>query len=115
MHEVGLMRDALDIALEHAARQRATRIDVLTMRVGDAAAIDSESLRLAFDIVTRGTIAEGAQLAVERVAALGYCPRCDLEFTPADTPFACPQCRRTAVEVRGGQSLELGPIEMSRN
>ena len=113
MHEVGLMRDALEIALAHATRQGVTRIDCVTMRVGDASGVDAESLRLAFDVVTQGTIAAGARLAVERVAIVCYCARCRLEFTPPDAMFACPQCGRVDVEVREGQALELGSIEMS--
>lgn len=112
MHEVGLMRDALELALNHAARQGATRIDSITMRLGDACGVDAESLRLAFDIVTPGTIVEGARLVVEPVAVLCYCLRCRLEFRPSDAFFTCPQCNLTGVEVRDGQALELGPIEM---
>jgi hydrogenase nickel incorporation protein HypA/HybF len=114
MHEVGLMRDALEIALDHAARQGATQIDSVTLRVGDASGVDAESLRMAFDVVTLGTIAQGARLALERVAAICACPRCGLEFAPPEAPFACPRCGEAGVEVREGQALELGPIAMSR-
>jgi len=113
MHEIGLMQEALDIAFEHAARHGAQRIERVTLRVGDASGVDAESLSLAFDVATGGTIAEGARLDVEHVAVVCYCTRCDLEFRPTDMLFACPRCQQVTIELRAGQTLELGSIEMS--
>jgi hydrogenase nickel incorporation protein HypA/HybF len=113
MHEVGLMQEALSIALDHAAQQRATRIERITMLVGGASGVDAESLRLAFDIVSHGTIAAGASLTVESIGVACYCARCCLTFTPPDVMFICPQCGNTDVEITDGQALQLGPIEMS--
>jgi Zn finger protein HypA/HybF involved in hydrogenase expression len=93
MHEIGLMQEALDIALQHAARQGARRIDHLTMRVGDASGVDAESVSLAFEVTTRGTIAEGAQLDVRQCARFEGQAAMELEFaigeaaTDATYPF----------------------------
>jgi hydrogenase nickel incorporation protein HypA/HybF len=114
MHEIGLMQEALDIAFAYAARHGAQRIERVTLRVGDAAGVDAESLSLGFDVATGGTIAEGARLEIEHVAVVCYCTRCDVEFRPTDTMlFACPRCQQVTINLRGGQTLELGSIEIS--
>ena len=59
MHEVGVMQSALEIALEQAGRQGASRIDCIALRVGMLSGVVPEALEFAFDVVARGTIAEG--------------------------------------------------------
>ena len=113
MHEVGLMQDALTIAIEHASQAGARQIDRVTLRVGAGAGLAAESLELAFEIAARGTIAEGAQLDLEAVPLRCYCARCDLEFTPDDLIVACPKCHDTGVVVRQGYGCELGSIEVA--
>ena len=48
MHEVGLMQDALGLALEEARRQGASRVHQLTLRVGRLAGVEPEALAFAF-------------------------------------------------------------------
>ena len=59
MHEVGVMQSALEIALEQAGRQGASRIDCIALRVGPLSGVVPEALEFAFDVVARGTIAAG--------------------------------------------------------
>ena len=113
MHEASLMQCALDMALEQARLHRATRIHRITLRIGRLAGVVPEALAFAFDVVTAGTIAEGARLEVEAVAIVCYCAGCREEFTPPDFVFACPRCGSLSADVRAGQELELARVEVS--
>ena len=113
MHEVGLMQSTLAIALERAADEGAHRIHRLTMRIGPLSGVVPEALEFAFDVLTRGTIAEGATLEVEHLPILCYCPTCRLEFQPDDLFCECPQCLDPRVEVHRGRELELASLEVS--
>jgi hydrogenase nickel incorporation protein HypA/HybF len=113
MHEVGLMQDALTIAMEHAREAGAQHIERVRLRVGVGTGLAADSLELAFEIAARGTIAEGARLDLEEVPMRCYCERCDLEFTPGDLFVACPKCHDFGVVVRHGYECELGSIEVS--
>jgi hydrogenase nickel incorporation protein HypA/HybF len=113
VHEVGLMQSTLGIALERAAQKGARRIHRLTMRVGPLSGVVPEALEFAFDVLARGTIAEGAALEVERVPILCYCPACRLEFQPDDLFCECPRCHQVSVEVHQGRELELTSLEVS--
>ena len=113
MHEVSVMQSALDIAIDHAKQQNATRIHRISMRVGALSSVVPDSLEFAFEVVTQGTIAEGAKLEIERVAAVCYCPACQIEFEPKDVFYVCPQCGSLNVEVRKGRELELAYLEVS--
>lgn len=113
MHEVGLMQNALIIALRRAAEEGATRVHRLTLRVGPLSGAVPEALEFAFEVIARGTIAEGARLEVERVPIVCYCPTCALEFQPGDLFCECPQCHHPSAEVRRGRELELASLEVS--
>ena len=112
MHEVGVMQSALEIALEQAGRQGASRIDCIALRVGMLSGVVPEALEFAFDVVARGTIAEGGRLVVERVPILCVCAGCGAEFRADDLIFDCPHCRTarrpSAARARAGTRLPGG-------
>jgi hydrogenase nickel incorporation protein HypA/HybF len=113
MHEVGLMQGALELAIAEAERHGARHIHQITLRVGRLAGVEPEALAFAFEVVTAGTMAEGARLEVESVPVVCHCPDCRDEFRPADFIFACPRCGRLSRDVRYGEELELATLEVS--
>ena len=113
MHEVGIMENTLSIALQQADREKARQIHRLSMRIGPLSGVVPEALEFAFDVLTRGTIAEGATLEVERVPIVCFCGTCRHEFQPGDFFCECPQCHTPSIEVRRGRELELTSVEVS--
>lgn len=62
MHELGLTREIVDVVLRHAGASRVRRVRV---EVGREAAVVAASLRFCFDVCTRDTSAEGAELVID--------------------------------------------------
>jgi hydrogenase nickel incorporation protein HypA/HybF len=113
MHEVGLMENALAIALDLAIREQATRIHQIALRVGDLSGVEPDALRFAFDVVTQGTIAEEAQLKIESCPTLCYCDRCQAKFQPLEMGYECPICQTWSTSILQGKELELASLEVS--
>ncbi len=113
MHEVGLMQSALDLAVEYATREGAQHIHLIRLRVGPLSGVVPEALRFAFDVVIRGTMAEGASLEIEEVPLVSFCPNCQKEFTASGWIFECPTCGQPSGQVRQGAELELTSLEIS--
>jgi Zn finger protein HypA/HybF involved in hydrogenase expression len=65
MRELSIAQSVVDMAAQHAAGRRVTRVEV---SVGSMRQVDAESLHMAFDLVTFGTALDGAQLRIARVA-----------------------------------------------
>jgi hydrogenase nickel incorporation protein HypA/HybF len=109
------MQATLEIALEHAARHGAGRILRLVLRVGDLSGVVPEALEFAFDVVTTGTMAEGARLEIMRVPLICACTACGSQFQPPDVffDFDCPQCHGMSARVCQGRELELDYLEVS--
>ncbi len=113
MHEVSLMQDTLSLAEERAKAADAKQIHRLLMRVGALSGVVPESLEFAFELLAKGTLADGATLSVERVPIVCFCPHCGQEFQPPDLYCECPGCGQPSADVRQGRELELASLEVS--
>ena len=113
MHEVSLMEQAIELAVEQARLQHSERIHVLQLRVGAMSGVVPEALRFAFDAVTRGTIAQDARLDIIHQPSACYCSTCRDEFEPEDIFFKCPRCHRMSTEILRGRDLEIVSLEVS--
>lgn len=113
MHEVGLMHEALRLALDHAKRAGATHLHGLSLRVGALSGVEAEALRLAFEVVSPGTEAEGAVLVIEEVPVECWCSGCEASFLPTDSVFRCMRCQRISDDIRLGREFDLTRVEFS--
>jgi hydrogenase nickel incorporation protein HypA/HybF len=113
MHEVSIITQTLEIALENADKQDATKIHRLTMRIGAISGVVPEALNFAFDIVTEGTIAQGAILEIEIIPVVCYCTHCQKEFEPSDLFYQCPKCNQLSNKIIAGREIELTSLEVS--
>lgn len=113
MHEIGLMQDALDLALNETRNRGASRIHKIVLRVGRLAGVEPDALAFAFEAVAADTPAEGADFTIEPVPVVCFCPACRGEFEPEDYIYRCPGCGELCHEVRRGQELELASLEVS--
>ncbi len=113
MHEVGMMQQILEVAIERAKQEGAQHINRVHMRVGAEAGVVTESLALSFEVAKRGTIAEAAELEVEAVPVLCRCPQCGIRFHPASDLHECPQCEQLYCEVQQGKEFELAFLDLS--
>jgi hydrogenase nickel incorporation protein HypA/HybF len=113
MHEVGIIQEAVRLALETAQASKARRVHRLRLRVGAMSGVVPDALQFAFDLVCQGTPAEGASLEVEPVPAACWCGACQAEFECEDFVGECPRCHRLSNELLRGRELELASVELS--
>lgn len=79
------------------------------VRVGALSGVVPEALAFAFEVMSRGGIAEGAVLEVEEVPSRIRCDDCGVF---EDTPFlVCPRCGKLA-ELLSGRELEIVSMEI---
>ena len=113
MHEVGIMHNILDHAIERAKHEGAQHINHVHMRVGEESGVEQDALALAFEVAKKGTIAENAQLEVEYLPVLCYCNNCNLDFHPTDLLYECPDCKQPYCEVKQGKEFDLAYLDVS--
>jgi hydrogenase nickel incorporation protein HypA/HybF len=112
VHELSIMQSALSLALDQARQAGAARVHVILLRIGALSGVVPDALEFAFEALTPGTLAEGAELAVERVPARFWCAVCAREFVSDDMFAECPDCHRVSGELRAGREMELASLEI---
>ncbi len=112
MHELSITESLLEIALRHARKAEAQRIIRLNLVIGELASIVDDSVQFYWDIVSRDTIAEGAELHFERLPATLRCLSCDHVFPLDGREYACPACGSERVVAAGGDEFRLESIEV---
>jgi hydrogenase nickel incorporation protein HypA/HybF len=113
MHEVSIMTEALRMAMDAAKSAGATRVLKLRLRIGTLSGVVPEALRFAFDVVVKGTMAQGATLEIETVPAACWCATCQAEFECENFFNECPRCHDVSGELRRGRELEIADVETS--
>lgn len=113
MHELAVTQGILSVALEAAERAGARRIDAIDLVIGDLTSIVDDSVQFYFDMLARGSAAEGAALRFRRVPAKGHCFACGAQFTVGPAlAAACPACDSGQIIVTGGREFYVESIEV---
>lgn len=112
MHELSIMDSALDLALDQAHKAGAIRVQSIHLRIGTLSGVAPEALQFAFEALTRGTLADGAALDIEPVAARFWCHACAREFQADDLLAECPECHQPSGDLRAGREMELASMEI---
>jgi hydrogenase nickel incorporation protein HypA/HybF len=107
------MQNTLDIAIAQAQQSKAAKIDCLTMNIGELSGVIPEALEFAFDVLSRGTITENAQLQINFIPVVCHCPKCDRDFHSEKYIYECPHCLRISSNIVAGKELELVSLIVS--
>jgi hydrogenase nickel incorporation protein HypA/HybF len=112
MHELSIMESALNLALEQARLNGAVRVHALRLRIGALSGVVPDALQFAFEALTPGTAAEGAELIIDNVPARFWCQACQCEFQADDMFAECPTCSAPSGDLRAGREMELASMEI---
>ena len=112
MHELSIMQSARSLALEQAQQAGAAHVHVIRLRIGALSGVVPDALEFAFEALTPGTLADGAQLAIEQVPARFWCAACAREFQSDDMFGECPACHKLSGELRAGREMEVASLEI---
>jgi hydrogenase nickel incorporation protein HypA/HybF len=108
VHEVGLCESVLAAVERRAGNRPVSRVK---LRVGVQHAVEPEAMRQAFELVSGGSVADGASLELVIVPAGCRCLTCAYEGDLGDVLALCPQCNSAGIEVSGGDELVLESLQ----
>ncbi len=110
MHETAIATELLNVLLSEASRNNLRRITGMRLRVGAFRMVVPELLQGAFEVVSQGTLAQGATLEIESVPLRARCGNCQKEAQLEDYIFYCPACGAILTEILSGKELDLFQI-----
>lgn len=115
MHELPTTKDIHQIVLRHAESAGAVRVLSVNLEVGALSDLQDEWVQRYFDHLNRGTIAEGAQVRIDRVPAVFHCSGCGGSFEVGSIlggELSCPDCQSSEVSVVSGRAYRVKDIEI---
>lgn len=107
MHEMSLAEGILQIAEDSAAREGFERVKEIRLEIGALAGVEVDALRFCLDVVLKGSLANGARVALETLPGRGWCLACGGEVEIAALYDPCPRCGGYQVQATGGTELRV--------
>ena len=109
MHELSIADAVFRIVDRHADGRRVALVE---LRVGHLRQVVPDALTFAWELVTEGTLAEGAELRIEQVPATVRCASCTAQTTLEEFPARCGACGSPDVDTTGGDELLVDSLEL---
>ena len=112
MHEMSLAEGVLQLVEDTAKRENARRVKLVVLEIGRMSSVEPEALKVCFEAVTNGRIAQGAALEIIDVPGAGGCMLCS-ETVPMEALYgACPTCGSYQVQATSGTEMRVKEIEI---
>ncbi|MCO5385165.1 hydrogenase maturation nickel metallochaperone HypA [Desulfosporosinus sp.] len=111
MHEVSIIQNVIEIVTQKAIENNLTKINKVSLKIGELSGVMPESLKFAFESCIKGTMLEESSLGIEIVSALGECKACNLEFPIEHFHKLCPNCNKFCTSIVSGYELYVNTIE----
>jgi len=114
MHELAVTQALLDLALKHAHQADAKVITDIHIVMGELSTSVDDSVQFYWEMIAKGTLAEGAQLHFRRMPAEFQCMDCSRTYQTTDAELVCPQCESTNVRIIAGEEFYLDSIDIDK-
>lgn len=112
MHEYSIAQGIMQTVLAEAEKAKAQKVVKVSLKIGDLTGVFPDSLSFCFELLSKGTIAEGAALNIEKVPIRGYCPHCNKTFLIEDNNYFCQYCNNLKIELTSGRELQIDHLEV---
>jgi hydrogenase nickel incorporation protein HypA/HybF len=112
MHEMSLAEGVREIVEEVARANGARRVSVVRLEIGRLSQVEVDAMRFAFEVVQRGSVAEGARLDIIETDGRAWCMRCSAPVVIERRGDACPACQSFQLQVTGGDRMRVLDIEI---
>lgn len=111
MHEVSIIQNVVGIVCTKASENNLEKINKVSLKIGELSGVCEDSLRFAFNAVSKDTIVEDAELIIEKVEATAKCNSCNISFKIDHFNKLCPKCKKFCDNVLSGYELYINTIE----
>jgi hydrogenase nickel incorporation protein HypA/HybF len=115
MHELSIIQSLIPQIEEYITGDKYKKVNKIYLEVGVMSGVIADALEFAYDICSKGTKVEGAELLITTVPVTASCRQCNSKFEVQDYCFSCPQCNSTELDMISGNELRIKQIEVDEN
>jgi hydrogenase nickel incorporation protein HypA/HybF len=114
VHESSVVEQLIRIAKQQVNERNAKKVYKISLVVGEGTGYMEESLKYYFNIMSRGSELEGAELAVRYIKTQLFCENCGEHFERKLFSFECPKCGKTGKFTKIGQEFYIDSMEVEK-
>ena len=117
MHELVVVKDTLQSVLKYAEDNGAEKVVSVYLRIGILRDFIDAWVKRYFAYASKGTIAEGAVLEIERVKASSICDKCGKTASVERKNihnFQCPYCGNPGMNLLYGMEYQIVHIGIQK-
>jgi len=112
MHEHHAVDALVKQVIEKAHLVKATKVSRVMIVMGELLGFDEGSVRLYFEQLAEGTVAEGAALSFKTAQAGLKCKSCQTSFLRDKENFSCPSCCSMQLVITSGKEFYVDAIDV---
>ena len=112
MHELSVTQGIFDIVESEAKKNNVKKVVNVKLKIGQLSGIMPMLIQDYFNILTEGTIVEGAELIIDRVEASIRCSECNEVSMIDRMKLKCPKCDSIEVKIETGKEFYIESMEV---
>ncbi len=115
MHELPITESILKIVLKHAETNNVRRVMSINLQVGKLSDLEDEWIQRYFDYLSKGTVAQGAKLKIERTPIMVQCNACSTSYEAEVEKLGdlvCPTCGERGGTLLSGREYYIKEMEV---
>ncbi len=113
MHEMSIAEGILQVLEDQAASQQYEKVKAVWLEIGPLANIDANALTFCFDVVMKGSLAEGAKLTIISLPGMAYCLQCSETVSITQRYDSCSHCGSYQLQVTQGDEMRIKELEVA--
>lgn len=115
MHEITLCQHAVECIESHARQNNARRVTGVWLEVGAFSCVEISALTFCFDLVCRGTLAEGCECHIHQQEAECWCHDCQQFVTLLSLRVStCPDCNGNHLRIVADDGMHILRLEIEQ-
>ncbi len=111
MREFNLTKIFLDKVIRHVAEKPAKRVTALHLALGEISELDRASIQNHWSELSKGTLAEHAQLHFRLIPSEVQCMACFQKYQPVGKKIACPYCGSFGAKILKGEECHVESVD----
>jgi hydrogenase nickel incorporation protein HypA/HybF len=113
MHEMSICEGIRGVIEDQARAHNVTRVTRVRLELGRFAGVEKNALHFAFDVVMRGSVAEGADLVTIDLPGKALCYDCGVAVEIDHRLDPCPKCGGGKLLPQGGDEMRIKDLEVA--
>jgi hydrogenase nickel incorporation protein HypA/HybF len=112
MHEMSLCEGIRQVIEDQARAHDIKRVKRVRVEIGRFSGVEKPALEFAFDVVMRGSVAQGARLEMIDLPGTAMCYDCMKEVEIDDRLDPCPDCGGGKLMPVSGDEMRIKDLEV---